>query len=126
LNKKVSVFISNIKQIPNLPKKYYTILNKYWPGALSVIYNDINYRIPNHKELLKLIKKVGTVYQSSANISDTPPIKNSEEAKQTFKEHLNDIVIVKGKEFGGTPSTIISLDNFSVIREGPIDGKEIL
>jgi len=126
LSKKVSVFISKIKQIPNFPSKYQKIIKKYWPGALSIIFNDINYRIPNHKNLLKLIKKVGVVYQSSANISGKPPVKSSIEAKEVFKDYLNDIVIIEGQELGGQPSTIISLDDFKVVRNGPIDGNEVL
>jgi len=93
---------------------------------LSIIFNNINYRIPKHNNLLKLIEKVGTVYQSSANISGKTPVKNSDEAKKVFNDYLNDIVIIDGKELGGTPSTIISLDNFSVVRNGPIDGAKIL
>lgn len=126
LNKKLIYFVDNINLIPNLPKYIGEILMKYWPGALTVIYHQTSYRIPNHPQLSKLVHLTGPIWSSSANISGEDPCNDYLDANNIFKEHEDKIIFVKGKNLTHQPSTIINLDTMEVIRNGIIDGRQIL
>ncbi len=124
--KKLIFFISSINQIPNFPSQYKKIITPYWPGSLTIIYNNISYRIPNHKKLINLIKLTGPIYSSSANISGCNPCIDYLDSEKIFKKHFSQIIFVKGKNLTNKPSTIIDLDKLKIVREGSINGKEIL
>ena len=124
--KKLIYFIHDIDQVPNLTPSEKKVISKYWPGALTVIKGGVSYRVPNHKNLLKLIDITGPLYSSSANISGQNPIKNSLEAEKVFSKYDNGLTIVKGKKLGSQPSTVINLDTYTVVRQGKYDGKKII
>lgn len=127
LNKKLILFINDINQVKGLNEYEKTIINKYWPGGLTIIKNNISYRIPNLKPLINLIKLTGQIYSSSANISDHQPITNSSQACDEFKNQKVDFITVKGLiKNKSLSSTIIDLDNKKVIRTGKINGELIL
>ncbi len=128
LEKKVSKFVDSVEGI-SLPSFFANVIKEYWPGQLTVIWNDIAYRMPNCKYLLELIKLTGPLYQSSANISGKQPIEFSQQAFTEFKNHLNNIVMVDNapyEQFSKQPSTIIDLNSLTVIRPGPVDGNEVI
>ena len=125
-NKKLIFFINSINQVKGLNKWEKKIISKYWPGGLTIIKNKISYRIPNNSKLLSLIKLTGPIYSSSANISGNNPIKDANDAYKIFKNHLSELIIIKGKTKSNIPSTIIDLDNFKIIREGKYNGNEIM
>lgn len=125
--KKIIKFINDIDAL-NMPKKYRDEMEKYLPGKLTFIYQGNGYRIPNDKLLLQLIKMVGPLYCSSANITNQSPITNINQSQTIFKEYEKEIFLIdKGaptKIF--CPSTIIDLDKKIILRHGEIDGKKIL
>ena len=124
--KKLIYFVHDIDQVPDLTPSEKKVISKYWPGALTVIKGGVSYRVPNHKNLLKLIDITGPLYSSSANISGQNPIKNSLEAEKVFSKYDNGLTIVKGKQLGSQPSTVINLDTYIVVRQGKYDGKKII
>lgn len=126
LTKKLIYFICDIHQIPDLPQAWIKPLMKYWPGALTVIYHQTSYRIPNHPELLKIVKLTGPIWSSSANISGETPCNDYLDAQKIFADKQDKIIFVKGKNLTHTPSTIIDLDQMKVIRSGKYDGNQIL
>ena len=126
LNKKLVSFVSSVNEIKDLTHREKKIINKYWPGPLTIVKNKLSYRIPNHTGVINLVKLTGPLFSSSANISDCDPVKDINEALQVFKENNDKIIFVQGKNLTNTPSTIIDLDQYQVIREGAISGKEIL
>lgn len=126
--KKVIKFIGSVEEL-ELPSFFADVLKEYWPGALSVIWKGISYRIPGCSYLLDLLKLTGPLYQSSANISGKQPIKTSQEAFVEFKPFLERMIIIDNSPYeqcANQPSTIINLDNLTVVREGPINGQEII
>lgn len=125
-NKKLVLFVTDLKQINDLTKKEIKVISQYVPGALTIIKNQIGYRIPNHETLLNLIKLTGPLYSSSANISGQNPCVDINDAIQIFNQHQNQVLFVNGKNLTNTPSTIIDLDRYVVLRDGAIDGKTIL
>ncbi len=124
--KQLILFISNLNEIHDLNEIEKRVLKEYWPGKLTIIKNKKSYRIPNHKQLLKLISLTGPIYSSSANLSGAEPVNDINEAKKVFSEQSQKIIFVDGKKLSTNPSTIIDLDNFKVIRNGIIDGNEVL
>jgi L-threonylcarbamoyladenylate synthase len=124
--KKLVHFVSSINEIVGLTPHEAKIISPYLPGGLTVIKHGIGYRVPNHPKLLELIKKVGWVYSSSANISGHTPIYDTREAIQIFKKHNFNLIIVQGTQQSEAPSTIINLDRKKVLRVGVIDPSPII
>lgn len=120
-NKSVILFISNKNDIKNLTVNESKLLDYFWPGELTIIKDSISYRMPNHKELLKLLKKTGPLYCSSANISNQEVENNWREAKKIFGYEINYIT----NKFKGSKnaSMIFDLDNFNIIRDGLLTSK---
>jgi len=91
LKKPVIYLISSISDIEKfdiaLTDNQKKFLKKNWPGRLSVILKNSNgkkvsFRIPDKKELIKFIKKVGPIISTSLNISGKPYEKNLSNIKE--------------------------------------------
>lgn len=128
-----------IKDFPNLAEK---MGNQYWPGALTIIiekssltddyissgFNTVGIRIPNHPVLLELLKKIGPIASTSANLSSEPAAKSIKDIKPQIINQidftLNDYSIsCKGEE-----STVIIMEQnqYKILRNGAITIKENL
>ncbi|AFN64816.1 translation factor [Mycoplasma wenyonii str. Massachusetts] len=106
---------------PKLPTDLKLLLERFWPGPLTVIYKGGAYRMPANPVLLKLSEHLGPLYSTSANISGEEPIKSLQEAKIVFKDHKDKFMIVRsGCVSSGIFSTIYDYDNKEIIREGEI------
>lgn len=107
------------------------ILNKVWPGKVSVILKcslkkfnylhrgleTIAFRIPKNKLLVEILKISGSLIAPSANQEGKKPAKTIAEAKKYF----GDKIIYYGvRKIIGEPSTLIKLKNgkFEIIRKG--------
>lgn len=110
---------------------------KYWPGSLSLIceaprapkwlhqgLDSLAVRMPDHQQLLDLIRRVGPIISTSANPAGQKPAVNIQEANDYFGDSL-DFYIDAGN-ISGTPSTIARLINgkLEVIRAGSLKIKE--
>ncbi len=127
--KKLVKFIKNFEQLNIFTPKETEILNKYWPGKLTVVKDKIAYRVPNNKFLLNLLDRFDFLYSSSANISGKKPIIDLEEAHDVFRRWEGKLVLVDNKtktSDNSIPSTIINLDTKKVLREGNLNGEKIL
>ncbi len=87
---------------------------KYWPGPVTLVLSSkLALRIPSNTHLLELIRKIGPIYMTSANISGRKPL-NFEEAIKKFpkiKKHYN---------FGvgrGVSSTILRVSDNKILRK---------
>ncbi|MCM1052787.1 MAG: L-threonylcarbamoyladenylate synthase [Ruminococcus sp.] len=124
----------------NITPLEHDIISKYLPGKLTILLkknnkvNDIitnnsplvGIRIPDNKDLLKIIKEVGNpLVSTSANISKKETITNISNIEKELLEYISYI------EDGGTitslPSSIIKIENEKIIvlREGEVS-KSIL
>lgn len=117
-----------------IEEKQAKILEKFWPGKVSVILpcllkkfeylhrgtKSIAFRMisPKNKNLYNLIKKVGPIVAPSANREGDKPAETIKEAKKYFNNKV-DLYISSGKK-KLSPSTLIKLenDNFIVLRQG--------
>ena len=111
------------------------ILQTIWPDKISVILpvsskkyvyltrgsNKLSFRIPNNKDLIKLLKRVGPLVAPSANLQGMPPSSTIKEAEEYFGADV-DIYVGKGK-MKTVPSTIVEMlpcGCFEMIREGAV------
>ena len=132
--KPLPVLCANFEQVEKLVKdfdKYRFLAEKYWPGALTLIfdktnvvndsitsgYSTVGVRIPNDFIALEILKKYGPMAVTSLNISSEPSILKFEE---TFKfENVVDF-IVKGKDLSSNSSTVYDCVNKRILRQGEI------
>lgn len=137
-NKQFIVLINSYKQLEifgiKTNKDKIKILEKFWPGKVSVILeckqkrwqylhrgtNSIAFRMigPRYKNLFNLINKVGPIVAPSANPEGEKPAETIREAKKYFGDKI-DLYINKGR-IKTLPSTLIRLENenFVILRQG--------
>ena len=130
------------KYVKNICSNAQKIINKFWPGPLTIIFESnypfcdeitckkptIAIRVPNHTFTQNLLKKVGVpIVSTSANLSNKPALNTIEEIYNCFSGKLS--YIVKEDEISqeNASSTIISFENNSVkiLREGTIKKEQI-
>lgn len=124
LTKKIVIFIPNLKYIKKINSDILKLSQTFWPGKLTIIYNKISYRIPDNKFLLDLLREIGPLYCSSANLSGFPTPKNTINAYNKFinKKHL---IVINDDSDSETSSTIYNVNTKKIIREGKIKLEEI-
>lgn len=103
------------------------ILNKSWPGKLSIIFpckskkfsylhrgvKTLAFRLSAKKSLIKLLKKTGPLVAPSANPEGESPAKTIGEAKKYFGDKV-DFYIDSGRACS-RPSTLVELKNGQLI-----------
>ncbi len=142
-NKPYIVLINSIDKLdnfisqdinPNLQK----LIQRCWPGPLTLIFNcnknifylnqeTVAIRIPNHQELLKLLKFFPGLFSTSANLSGQPVPKSMDDVDLKVLEKVDYIVENKQKYPTLIPSTILDCtgQRIKVVREGAYDIKEL-
>ena len=116
------------------------IVEKFWPGPLTVILkvtdkkikeslnleNKIAIRVPDHKCTLELLKKCNFLVGTSANISGDLSYTDPEECLKNLENY--DIFVDGGIITSKGESTIIEIENeqIKIIREGSLTKDEIL
>lgn len=121
--------------------KIESLINKFWPGGLTIILESkkivppimisngktIGVRMPDHEVALKIIESAGGILPTtSANISGEATPCSYEELDEEFKSRV-DIIVDGGKCPIGTSSTIIDMsnENIKILREGAISRETI-
>ena len=149
-SKKIIALISDIKVLKNLVQescenmsKINKILEKYWPGELTVIFRanrdftkkfdvqmtTIGIRIPKNKLVLELIEKSGGVLlTTSANISGKNSVSKIKNLDFEIQEKSDAVIFdEKNENLTGKPSTIVKYENgkLTLLRQGNILFEEI-
>ncbi|MDO8661915.1 MAG: L-threonylcarbamoyladenylate synthase [Candidatus Omnitrophota bacterium] len=115
-----------------VPVAAYKLIDKFWPGPLTLILKGINQstiglRMPDNKIALQVIAGVGKpLVLPSANLSGSPAPENFEAAIRDLNG-LVDLAIDSGALKFGIESTIVDLtaEIPQVIRLGAINDEEI-
>ena len=129
-----------VKEIALIDEFTEKIIEKYWPGPLTLILeltdqklkkslnlgNKIAVRIPDSKCTLKLLEKCSLLVGTSANISGNSSYTNPDECIKNIKNYdmfLNGGIITSKGE-----STIIEIENkeIKIIREGTLKIEDIV
>lgn len=112
------------------------LMKKYWPGALTIVYScdtdrvsplvrgnspNLGVRMPDHKDLLKIIEKVGVpILGPSANFHKLQTPYSYEDLDPALLK-LVDLVLIGSCKIGNV-STVIdcSVTPFNIIRQGAV------
>jgi len=113
-----------------------SIMKKYWPGPLTIIFKakktlpawmvgtdgTIAMRIPDHQGLQAVLDVVDSLFTTSANISDQPLPASYNQVSPLILEQVDEVCCDPVMVYDGPASTIIdfSCDAIVIIRQGVI------
>jgi L-threonylcarbamoyladenylate synthase len=120
-----------------LPEIGETLIKRFWPGPLSIIFKASNLvplrvrgergtialRVPKHPLCQALLEAVGgPLVSSSANLSGQPPCVDAAEIRRVFGNQL-DVVLDGGPSGASVPSTVVDVSSgrLELVREGAVD-----
>lgn len=119
----------------NVSSEAKELMNKYWPGALTVIVNKnkkindlvtsgldtVGFRMPNSKVALQILNHFGVMATTSINISGKPPLNSIDAIIKEFSEKIDYIVIDK-ENTSNVSSTVVDCtkEEIKVLRQGSI------
>ncbi|MFZ2072131.1 MAG: Sua5/YciO/YrdC/YwlC family protein [Minisyncoccia bacterium] len=112
--KKMIVLISSIKDLEKFGIKHTNklefvgMLSKFWPGKVSIILNNIAFRLPAKKSLIEILKKTGPLVAPSANSEGFKPAENIKKAKEYFGDNVD--FYLSGGTLKSKPSTLIKIN----------------
>ena len=131
--------IDIVKQIVMMDKLTEKMVEKYWPGPLTLILKlkdqklkkslnleeKIAIRIPNSECTLKLLKECNLVVGTSANVSGDSSFTDPQKCTENLKNY--DVFVDGGTITSKGESTIIEIENekINVIREGALKKEDI-
>lgn len=128
--KSLSIFVKSIDEVKkyvqsdNLTGQVNRIMQKYWPGALTLIFkkkdeslnhitektSSIGIRIPDDEDLLYILENVGfPLAETSCNISGEKEYKNASEIREKMGEVI-DLIVDGGEVTNNIPSTVLSVE----------------
>lgn len=131
-----TVIAASINQLVELgiKRRYLTAVDRYWPGAVSVVIPcgpELSYlhqgkgslavRIPDNAELRQLLDKTGPLVTSSANQPGAPTANTVAEARSYFGDRI-DFYEDGGNLSQQQPSTVVRIvdDAVVVLRPGAV------
>lgn len=116
------------------------LISAFWPGGLSLVVQQapslawdlgdtrgtVMLRMPLHPVALDLVREVGPMAVSSANVSGEPPATTAQDARNQLGS-LVDVYLDGGPCAAATPSTIVDLtgDHPAVLRHGAVAAQAI-
>ena len=123
-----------------VPEAARELIHAFWPGALSIVvqqapslqwdlgegHGKVMVRMPLHPVAIELLREVGPMAVSSANISGRPPAITADDARRQLGE-LVGVYLDAGPSQQQAASTIIDLTGPTphILREGPVGADEI-
>lgn len=116
------------------------LIRAFWPGALSLVVRQapslqwdlgdsngtVMLRMPLHPVAIDVLREVGPMAVSSANISGRPPAVTAEEARHQLGD-LVQVYLDGGQAAKQAASTIVDLTGATpkILRTGPISAEQI-
>ncbi|ONM46964.1 L-threonylcarbamoyladenylate synthase [Nocardia donostiensis] len=116
------------------------LIRAFWPGALSLVVQQapslawdlgdtrgtVMLRMPLHPVALDLLREVGPMAVSSANVSGQPPAKTVTQARDQLGEQVG-VYLDGGPARHAVASTIVDLtaDQPRILREGAVPTADI-
>ncbi|MEB4210655.1 L-threonylcarbamoyladenylate synthase [Mycobacterium sp. 94-17] len=116
------------------------LIRAFWPGALSLVVSQapslqwdlgdargtVMLRMPLHPVAIELLREVGPLAVSSANVSGRPAAVDANEARGQLGD-LVDVYLEAGSSDQGAASTIVDLTGATprILRPGPVSAARI-
>ncbi|OMC12339.1 L-threonylcarbamoyladenylate synthase [Mycolicibacterium fortuitum] len=143
-NMPVGVFVGSWNTIDGLvysvPPAARELIRAFWPGALSLIVTQapslqwdlgdangsVMLRMPMHPVAIELLREVGPMAQSSANVSGQPAAVTAAQAHEQLGDKV-EVYLDGGPAEQQAASTIVDLtgDQPRILRTGPISAADI-
>lgn len=117
-----------------------TLIEAFWPGDLSIVVphapslqwnlgstrGTVMLRMPLHPVALELLREVGPMAVSSANVSGQPPASTAQEALDQLGDSVT-VYLDGGPSGDPVPSTIVDLTGEapSLLREGAVSAEAV-
>ena len=124
----------------SVPPSARELIRAFWPGALSLVVRQapslqwdlgdangtVMLRMPLHPVAIELLREVGPMAVSSANVSGRPAAITAEDARNQLGD-LVEVYLEAGPSARQAASTIVDLTSAQprVLREGPITAAAI-
>lgn len=141
-DKPFPLMVANAKQldeVAHVSDRERKIVERFMPGALTLVlkrkdsikkeyvngFDTVAIRIPDDPFVLKLLRKVGPMFVTSANLSGQAAGNSHQEVLQQLDNRIAGVV--RGKSLSHVASTIIdcSGEQLKCLREGTISFKEV-
>lgn len=136
--KPLAILVADLDQamsLASLSDRALELAEKHWPGALTLVVprlatapdwlghrgkRTVGLRCPDHPVALELLRETGPLAVTSANVSGSEAVVDSDEARSLFGDAV--AVYLEGSARGGQASTIIDLTEPTplTLREGPV------
>lgn len=121
-SKPLQVIVASLRQAKKLGKftpKALALAKKSWPGPLTLIVPSVSggkvgLRVPAHRTILNLIRRVGPIAATSANEAGEKPALSAKEVKRCLKDL--DYVLPGRVKLGRASKVIDATRGFRVIR----------
>ena len=138
----LSVAVASPRQIPNYAHltDAGVKLAKLFPGPLTIVLrkrrsvpdvvtgglDHVGIRVPDHKDCLQLLGRVGPLTSTSANLHGGPEPRTLNEAKAIFGNHV-DFYLDSDSKPAGVASTIVDArsDSVKILRPGAMSESRI-
>jgi tRNA threonylcarbamoyl adenosine modification protein (Sua5/YciO/YrdC/YwlC family) len=124
----------------SVPDSARELIRAFWPGALSLVVQQapslqwdlgdaqgtVMLRMPLHPVAIELLREVGPMAVSSANISGQPAAVTAADAREQLGD-LVEVYLEAGPSANGAASTIVDLTGAQprILREGPVSAAAI-
>ncbi len=141
------VLVASIEQAESIaaqiPRVASRLMEAFWPGALTLVLparehlgwdlgetnGTVALRMPDDPFTLELLRTVGPLAVSSANLTGEPPAVSVQKAQAQLGEKVA-LYLDAGECGGGEPSTILVVDGkgsqLTIVRQGAIPGEDVL
>ncbi|OLP00626.1 threonylcarbamoyl-AMP synthase [Mycolicibacterium porcinum] len=143
-NMPVGVFVGSWNTIDGLvysvPAAARELIRAFWPGALSLVVTQapslqwdlgdangsVMLRMPLHPVAIELLREVGPMAQSSANVSGQPAAVTAAQAQEQLGDKV-EVYLDGGPAEQQAASTIVDLTGAQprILRTGPISAADI-
>jgi L-threonylcarbamoyladenylate synthase len=139
----IAILLGDISQLTRvaqgLTPEAMNLAKRFWPGPLTLIvprlpevpemvspYPTIGVRIPDHPVALALLRQVGPLAVTSANLSGQENANTAEEVLRQLQGRIH-LILDGGTTPGGVPSTVADVTGkeLTILRQGPISLEEI-
>lgn len=126
--------------VRSIPPAAIVLMNAFWPGPLTIVFpaagelsdavtagtGSVGIRLSAWPPLVDLLRRVGPVTGTSANVEGIPPPRRAEEVAHSLGDAV-DLIVDAGPTPGGRPSTVIDVRGpIRIIRDGAIERSAIV
>ena len=143
-NMPLSVLVGSWSTVDGLvlsvPQQARQLIEAFWPGGLSIVLphapslawdlgdtrGTVMIRMPLHPVALELLREIGPIAQSSANVSGRPPATTVDDARAQLGDSVS-VYLDGGPSGEAVPSSIVDLtgDYPRLLRAGAVSRAQV-